>query len=140
MGIQIGIPIVLGIFFDFTVLTFLIMIVFLVMHEFVAHLDVSYSSDKREITIWEVHIHNYLATLPFYILALISVLGWDVVKNTFTLNWGGDFYIGLRESPRGGATYYLIFGIFMSAVCVFPYLSEIRRCWIYQRKQLKNGD
>lgn len=140
MGIQIGIPIVLGIFFDFTVLTFLIMLVFLVLHEIVAHWDVSYAKEKREISIWEVHVHNYLATVPFYILALVSVLGWEVVKNTFLLKWKGDFYLGFRDTPIGGSSYYLIFGIFMAVVCVFPYISEILRCWRYERKLKANGN
>ena len=140
MGAEIGIAFVIGIFFELTVLTYLIMFFVLLAHEVVAHWDVKYSAPKREITIWEMHAHNYLGTIPLYLFALISVLGWEVVVDTITFNWSGSMYLKLRDTPIGGAQYYLAYGIFISVVCVFPYISEVLRCWRYQRKQKTHAD
>lgn len=140
MGIQIAIPAVLGIFFNLSVSIYLIMILFLFLHEFVAHWDVKYSQPKREITIWEMHAHNYLGTIPLYLFALISVLGWDTVKKTFTGRWSGAMSFTLRDTPLGGQSYYIIYGVFISLVCVFPYISEVLRCWRYERKLKANGN
>ena len=60
MGIQLGIPIVLTLVFYVNVTVLLICIAAWLMHEFVAHWDVHYSAPKREISIWEVHVHNYM--------------------------------------------------------------------------------
>lgn len=139
MGLQIAIPMFLGIFFELTVLTYLIMVLFLISHEVFAHWDVRYSSPKREITIWEMHAHNYLATIPLYLIALISVLGWETVKDTFTLQWAGSFRFKLRDVPIGGDKYYVIYGIFITIVCGFPYVSELIRCWRHKKKVEKDG-
>ncbi|MFN8015421.1 MAG: diguanylate cyclase [Acidimicrobiia bacterium] len=139
MGAQIGIPIILGIFFELSVLTYLIMFLFLVLHEFVAHWDVRYSSPKRKITIWEMHAHNYLATIPLYLFLLVSVLGWEVVKKTVLLQWSGSLNFKFRDTPIGGAHYYIVYGVFISIVCVFPYIAELLRCWRYERKIKSNG-
>ncbi len=139
MGAQIGIAFILGIFFELTVLTYLIMFVCLVMHEVVAHWDVRYSQPKRNITIWEMHAHNYLGTIPLYLFALISVLGWEVVTKTLSLSWSDSFAFRFRDTPIGGARYYVIYGIFISLVCVFPYVSEVLRCWRYEKEVKANG-
>jgi hypothetical protein len=135
MGAQIGIPIFLGIFFELTVLTYLIMFVFLILHEVVAHYDVRFAEPKRKISIWEMHAHNYLATIPLYIFALVSVLGWGTVKNTLSLSWGESFYFKVRDVPIGGDKYYILYGIFMSIVCVFPYVIELFTCWKYSKTE-----
>lgn len=140
MGAQIGIAFVLGIFFELTVLTYLIMFVILVVHEFIAHWDVSYSSPKRKITIWEMHAHNYLGTIPLYLFALISVLGWEITKKTVTLQWSDSLYFKIRDTPIGGAHYYVAYGIFITVVCGFPYVSEVLRCWRHDRKLKANGN
>ncbi len=139
MGIQIAIPMLIGIFFQFSVLTYLIMLACLVSHEVVAHWDVHYSAPKREITIWEMHAHNYLATIPLYLIALISVLGWETVKDTFTLQWSGSMYFRLRDVPIGGDKYYVIYGVFIALVCGFPYVAEILRCLRHRKKVGKDG-
>lgn len=140
MGAQIGVAFILGIFFELTVLTYLVMFVCLVSHELIAHWDVRYSAPKRNITIWEMHAHNYLGTIPLYLFALISVLGWEVVVDTLTLNWSGNFNFQLRDVPIGGAQYYVVYGVFITLVCVFPYISEVLRCLRHDRKVKTNGN
>jgi hypothetical protein len=91
---------VISILFEMNVLVYLLCLTTLVAHEWVAHRDVAYAMDKREISIWEVHAHNYLATIPFYLLALISVLNPNTVAKVFTLDWAGEHRWPLRQGRK----------------------------------------
>ncbi|HJM54688.1 MAG TPA: hypothetical protein QGI72_00410 [Poseidonia sp.] len=139
MGVQICIPLVLSLLFEVNVLIMLLCFAALIAHEVVAHYDVHYTTGKREISIWEVHAHNYLATLPFFLLLLIIVRKWEVFLDTATLNWGGGFSIQWRQEPLGSSgnyatSYMVLMGIFV----VFPYMQEWWRCYSYEKKHGKN--
>lgn len=140
MGIEMAIPIVLCLLFYVNVGILLICIAAWIAHELVAHWDVTYTSPVRNITIWEVHAHNYLATLPLYLLMLIAVINWDVVIKLVTLDWAGQFEFVRVESPHGSPAYLSGYLTFMAIVCVFPYLEENFRClrvYINERAELK---
>ncbi len=138
MGVQICIPLVLSLLFEVNVLIMLLCFVALIAHEVVAHYDVHFATGKREISIWEVHAHNYLATLPFFLILLIIVRKWEVFLDMATLNWSGGFSIEWRKEPLGNsgnyATFYMVLmGIFV----VFPYMQEWWRCYTYEKKHGK---
>ncbi|MEL7185117.1 MAG: diguanylate cyclase [Pseudomonadota bacterium] len=128
MGIQLGIPILLALYFYVNVTVLLICIVAWLMHEFVAHYDVHYSSPKRHISIWETHVHNYMATIPLFLIMLIVVINWDMFLNLVTLNWKGHMALQRIENPHGGERYAAIYLAFMGATCVLPYVEENIRC------------
>jgi len=128
MGIQMGIPIIFCLLFYVNVGILLICIAAWLAHEFVAHWDVSYTSPIRKITIWEMHAHNYLATLPLYLLLLVGVINWEVVIRLFTLDWSGQFGFERVAKPHGSPAYLTGYLVFMAIVCVFPYLEENIRC------------
>ncbi len=135
MGAQIGLPLVLTLIFEVNVLVMLLCFAALIAHEFVAHYDVHYTTGKREIGIWEVHAHNYLATLPFFLLLLIVVRKWNVFVDTVTLNWAGGFGLSQRSEPLGVTGNYAI--LYMATMGVFvvgPYFQEWWRCYKYERK------
>ena len=124
--------------FNFEVNILLLFVIFLVLitHELVAHWDVHFTAPRREISIWEVHAHNYLATIPFYLTALILVRKWDVVLKLINLEWAGQFALRARSEPIGGTPYYLPYYLsFMIAICVIPYFEELWRCYRYQKQQ-----
>jgi hypothetical protein len=129
MGIQLGIPIVLCLLFKVNVLILLICIIAWLMHEFVAHWDVYYSAPLRKISIWEVHVHNYMATLPLFLLMLIVVLNWDVVLKLVKLDWAGEMSFQRVQTPHGGSAYLPAYLTFMGILCVIPYIEENLRCW-----------
>ncbi len=133
MGIQLGIPILLCLLFRINVLILLICALMCVLHEIVAHWDVSYASPLRRISIWEVHVHNYMATVPLYLLMLIVVLNWPVAVKTVTLQWADEFTLQLLPTPRGSNLYLVSYLAFMTVLCVFPYLEEIIRCIRYTK-------
>ena len=129
MGVQIGIPIVLGVLFEINGMVLAICFAALVLHEVVAHMDVHFAGPRREISIWEVHAHNFLATIPFYTFALIAILRWDTLSRLVRLDWGGEWGFIWQEAPIGGPTYLPLYLAFMGLVCVFPYIEELYRCW-----------
>ncbi|MGC6491771.1 MAG: diguanylate cyclase [Myxococcota bacterium] len=128
MGLQIGLPIVLCIVFEVNVMVLMICLASLIAHEVVAHMDVHIAAPEREISIWEVHAHNYLATIPFYSFALIAVLKWEEFISLLTFDWAGGFGFELRPVPIGGSGYLPAYLAFMCVVCVFPYIEELYRC------------
>ena len=97
-------------------------------HEAVAHWDVYYAAPLRRISIWEVHVHNYMATIPLYLLMLILVINWDTVLKLASLKVSGEFSFRRLEAPHGGSSYLRNYLLFMTAVCVLPYLEENTRC------------
>lgn len=135
MGIQVGIPILMCLLYRVNVLVLLICLLAWVLHELVAHGDVHYAASRRRISIWEMHAHSYLASLPFYMLAMIMVINWPVVLDLVTLDWQGQMRLIPVDTPPGGERYLPFYLGFMALLCVFPYLEENLRCL---RHQLKN--
>ena len=128
MGVQLGIPILLCLLFEINVLVLLICFAAWLAHEFIAHWDVHYSSPVRHISIWEVHAHNYLATIPFYLLILVVVLSWETFLRLISFEWGGQLSLRLATTPTGGTRYVTTYLVFMGLVCVVPYIEENIRC------------
>lgn len=133
MGIQVGIPILFCLVFRVNVLILLICLAAWLLHEIVAHMDVHYAAPRRRISIWEMHAHSYLATLPFYMLACIFIINWPVVIDLVTFNWQGQLVFRRMEYAHGGETYLPLYLMFMAMICGFPYLEENLRCLRAQR-------
>ena len=135
MGVLVGIPIWLGIFCEINVLVLLVCFSCFVLHEIVAHNDVVWAEPRREITIWETHLHNYLGTIPFYVLALVVCRNWSAFISTITFDWSGKIYLQLRSEPLGSAKYVMTYAVFMIVVAILPYVEEVYRCWRYQSSE-----
>jgi len=131
MGIQLGIPILLCLLFEVNVLVLLICVAMWLLHEVVAHWDVYYATPRRDISIWEVHVHNYMATVPLYLLMLVVILNWDVALKAIKFDWAGQFGLILLAQRPGGGRYLPGYLGFMAVLCVFPYLEENIRCLRY---------
>lgn len=128
MGLQMAIPIALCLIYQVNVLILIICIITWLCHELVAHWDVKYAAPIREISIWEMHAHTYLGSLPFYMLTLIVVINWEQFVNLISLNWSGNMELSLITVPHGSDNYLPFYLLFMAVVCVFPYLEENIRC------------
>jgi len=128
MGIQMGIPIMLCLIFNVNVLILIICILTWISHEIVAHCDVRYATPKREISIWEMHAHTYLGSLPLYMLTSIVVINWEVFQQLITLDWAGNMSLIMVDEPHGTSAYLPAYLIFMAVICVFPYIEENLRC------------
>lgn len=137
MGLQLGVPILLCLLFQVNVLVLLICLIAFVLHELVAHLDVHYAAPRRHISIWEMHAHSYLATLPFYMLAMIVVINWPVALDLLRLEWQGQMQLVRLQQAHGGAHYLPIYLTFMALICGAPYVEENLRCL---RHSIKRAD
>lgn len=138
MGIQVGIPILLSLLCDMNVLVYLLCFAALVTHELVAHHDVSSTMNVREISIWETHAHNYLATVPFYLFALITVRNPDTAWRSITLDWSGQLAFVKLQEPIGGGRYLPWYLAFMALFCIIPYAEEWLRCLLARGKHQRS--
>jgi len=135
MGIQMGVPIILCLIYKVNVLILLICIITWLSHEIVAHCDVKYATPKREISIWEMHAHTYLGSLPLYMLTSIIVINWEMFQLLITFNWEGNMSIQSIKAPHGTPSYLPTYLTFMCVLCVFPYVEENLRCFkVYLKK------
>lgn len=138
MGVQMAIPIVLCILFQVNVLILIICIITWISHELVAHYDVHYASPRREISIWEMHAHTYLGSLPLYMLTSIIVINWEQFLLLIKLQWAGSMSLIWIDEPHGTELYFPMYVIFMMLVCVFPYIEENIRCLRVHLKRTTN--
>jgi uncharacterized membrane protein len=125
---------VLCLVFKVNVLILLICCAVWLLHEVSAHWDVYYSSPLRKISIWEVHVHNYMATLPAFLLMLIVVLNWGTVLKLVHFEWAGELGLERVATPHGGSGYLRTYLGFMAVLCVLPYVEENLRCLKAARK------
>lgn len=128
MGVQVGIPIFLGLFFKINVLLLLIMIAVLILHEVVAHHDVDYALNTREISITETHVHSFLEVIPFVIVGLIVCINWSAFVDLVTLNWSGQLGFVLRQRPIN-LDYIVNYVLLLLFADVVPFIEEFIRCW-----------
>ena len=134
MGIQVGIPIFLCLLFQVNLLILGICAFSVILHEFVAHMDVKLAVPEREISVWEMHAHSYLATIPIYLFVLILIINWDVLELLMAGKTEGQFRFQLISYSHGGDDYlpkYLAFTV----LCAIPYIEELVRCLRYQLRK-----
>lgn len=135
MGLQMAAPILLCLLFKVNVMLLLICLAAWVAHEIAAHYDVHYAAPRRHISKWEMHAHNYLSTLPLYMMLLIIVINWPVFLKLISLDWAGEFEFTRMPYAHGGDSYLPYYLIFMAGVCVLPYTEENLRClYVYLKK------
>jgi hypothetical protein len=134
MGLQVGIPIVLCIAYRVNVLVLLLCLFIWIAHEVVAHWDIHTAVTRREISVWEMHAHSYLSTIPFYLLALIGVINRDMVLKLVSLDWAGEMSFEIRDIPAGGQNYLPYYLSFMGVLCVIPYTEELLRCYFVAKR------
>ena len=128
MGVQMAIPIALCLLFYVNVTVLVICIITWIFHELVAHWDVRYANPRREISIWEMHAHTYLGSLPLYMLISIIVINWPQFLLLISFEWAGNMALMRVEEPHGSSAYLPAYLVFMALLCVFPYIEENIRC------------
>lgn len=132
MGIQVGLPILLCLLFRVNVLILLVCLLLMVLHELVAHWDVAYASPRRKISIWEMHAHSYLATLPLFMISMVAVINWPIVLKLISFDWQGQMtFVSMVYRP-GGDSYMWIYMVFTACFGIVPYIEENIRCLRYQ--------
>jgi len=128
MGVQIGVPIFLGLYFQINVLILLIMLAALVFHVWVAHCDVHYARNMREISLLEIHVHSFLETLPFFTVALLICINWSAFVDLLTFNWAGHMQFMFLKNSGVNTNYVAGYVALLLFADVLPYLEEFIRC------------
>jgi uncharacterized protein YqgC (DUF456 family) len=128
MGIQIGIPVFLGLYFEINTLLFIVMFLVLVFHEWVAHHDVAYAMKTRKISMFETHVHSFLEVIPFVIVALIVLMNWSNFVDFVTFNWAGHCALQFKKHPLD-LHYITGYVALMLIADVVPYMEEFWRCF-----------
>lgn len=128
MGVQVGIPVFLGLYFEINALLFTVMFLVLVFHEWVAHQDVAYAKNTRQISMLETHVHSFLEVIPFVIVALIVIINWSHFVDFITLNWAGQWSLEFKQHPLD-VNYIAAYVALLLIADVAPYMEEFLRCW-----------
>lgn len=138
MGAQVALPMWLALTCKINVLILLLCFIVLITHEVVAHHDVVYARTARHISVWEVHAHSFLETVPFFITALVVCRNWEVFLQLITLDWAGHMSLELRDEPIGSEvgdrTFIARYFLFVVFSGLLPYLEELTRCLRYARR------
>lgn len=97
---EMGVPVVLALFFEINALVIAVMIAAFVLHELTTWADLRYASSTREILPIEQQVHSFLEVLPFMGLGFIVLLHWEQFLALFGL--GGEspqFALTLKQEP-----------------------------------------
>ena len=132
MMAEVGVAVLLGLFFDVTTLVILMMIIDFIAHYATAWWDVSYAVAHREVVPAEQHAHGVLEMLPFAAVSLVICLHFDQLAALF--HGTADF--GLRWKQPMLSPVYLVSILAAVGICIgLPYAEELWRCWRYQRRE-----
>jgi hypothetical protein len=82
-AVQIGIPLVAGLFFEINSLVLAVMILAVIVHMLTALWDTLYTNPRRYISPLEQHIHSHLEYLPVVAVLLVVLLHWDAFLGLF---------------------------------------------------------
>jgi hypothetical protein len=122
---EMAIPVLLALFFQITSGLILIMVVFLILHEATAIVDVRYASSLREISPVEQHVHAVLEMLPLTGLLLVVALHWPAFASLFGFGTP-DFSFKLKPQPL--PLPYIIAMLTLTALLeCLPYIEELVR-------------
>lgn len=132
---QVGLPMLLALFFEINALVIAIMLVMIPIHEATAWWDVKYASGKREIPPFEQHMHSLLEVLPLTAVLFIVVMHWGQFLALFGMG-PEPARMALRLKSGGLPGWYLA-GLMVAVLllAVLPYLEEFWRCLSWQRRQ-----
>jgi hypothetical protein len=126
MLVEIGIPILAGLFLDINALVLAIMIVGLVTHEATAFWDTAYASTRRIIAPIEQHVHSFQEVIPPVAFAVVAMLHWEQFMALVTLSADARLVLEWKRTPLPAG--YL--AVLLTAVALFeilPFVEEFRR-------------
>lgn len=138
--IEIGVPLILAVFFEINALILATMIVALVAHEVTGVWDLVYAHrSSREVTPFEQHVHSFLEVLPLMAVSFVVVLNWEQFLALFGLGDATpDFDLSFKRDYW--STWYgiaLVVAAFLFSV--LPFAEEYRRCLRYAAGREGNG-
>jgi len=127
MLIEVGVPIMAGLFLEITSPVLALMIASFLVHDVTALWDVSYAVTRRDVTPIEQHVHSFLEMIPLMAVSFIAVLHWSQFKALFGFgDEKADWSIRMKRDPL--PTSYLAGALTSFALLEWvPYLEEAWR-------------
>lgn len=124
---EMGVPVLLALFFEINALVIAVMLAAFVLHEATTLWDLTYASSTREITPIEQHVHSFLEMLPHMGLAFIVLLYWDQFLALFGLGSEVErFDLTLKQPPLAlGYTVTILVAVLLFNI--LPYTEELLR-------------
>ena len=128
MLIEVGVPVIAGLFLEITSPVLALMIASFLLHEATALWDVSYAVTVREGHAFEQHVHSFLEMIPLTALSFVAVLHWP--EAAALLGRGGRRpRWSLRRKRPGLPGGYLAVTLTATLLIEWlPYLEELWRC------------
>ena len=100
---EVGVPLLLAVFFRINALVLVVMIVCLIAHEITGYLDLKLAMATRKVTIFEHQVHSALEMLPLAAMLLVMALHWPQTQALFGFGQEhADFSLGPKQTPRWG--------------------------------------
>ncbi|RZT31368.1 diguanylate cyclase [Cupriavidus agavae] len=127
MMAQVGIPVLLALFFEINALLLAAMVAGIAVHAVTAWIDVRYASRFREIVPFEQHMHSLLEVLPITAFLLVASVHWDQLLALFGGAGEPDYRLRLKEEPLP-ASYLAGLMATLLVFVVAPYAEELLRC------------
>jgi hypothetical protein len=121
-----GFPVLLGLVLEINAGLLLLMLACLLLHHWVAWLDISYANNTRIVAPVEQMIHSLLEILPWTAFLLAGILYWDQLTALFTAPAHADFAPRFKTHPLPMA-YIATFLTQAFLLNVLPSLEEMAR-------------
>jgi hypothetical protein len=122
---EVGLPLLLALFFEINALVIAVMIVGVVLHQATAMWDVRWANATRTIPPIEQHAHSILEMAPFMAFSGFAILNWpavlDLIEGRLSLS------LVLKEQPLP-APYLAGLMVAVVAMGMVPYAEELLRC------------
>lgn len=100
---EVGIPLLLAVFFRINALLLSLMLACLAAHEVTGYYDLKLAMATRRVTILEHQVHSALEILPLTAILLTMALHWPQAQALFGLgSETAQWYLGPKQPPRWG--------------------------------------
>jgi hypothetical protein len=123
---EVGIPLLLAVFFRINALLLAVMLASLIAHEITGYYDLKLAMATRKVTVFEHQVHSALEILPLAAILLVMALHWP---QTLALFGAGteraDFSLGPKQAPRWGEI--IPPAASFIGLALLPYLEELLR-------------
>lgn len=122
---EVGLPLLLALFFEINALIIAAMIAGLILHQATAVWDVRWANATRTIPPIEQHVHGVLEMAPVMVFAGLAILHWPAVLDLIE----GRLSLSLvpKQQPLP-APYLAALMVAVVAMGMVPYAEELRRC------------
>lgn len=137
MMIQVGVPVLLVLFFEVNALLFAIMIVAVVVHAATSWIDVRYAVTRRIVPPNEQHMHSLLEMLPITAVVVLAAAHWDQFLALFGAGTEPPrLALTPKREPLSPSYLFSLFAA-LGLFVVLPYAEELLRCLRAQAARAK---